>query len=707
MKKIIALMFVFVMLVGVLGAGFYNVYAQTQGSSSGGSGSVDIMGITNQGMQLLGVLKTAQTAKCMATYGTDSTLCNGPTPKEYITDIVQQQVISALMSKVSQDLPGVGQAFQLWSTFQPLIASGKAKNVDIKINSNGEASGKVELTQGAQQDLTRFIGKDNKIKVEYTGTKYSRDDVTGITTFEPKKGESLTLDGKNKFENIASGKIKLNNKGEITEADFTTDDKGGSYNFNGNIIEAPPNSQVTYKEGTIGRASKITMDVPDGSKLDKLPSFEKDKFGNVQITSKDEGGSFTLPDGTKIKGKLIYSDTIPEGFIPPKETVLFNDKVSVTAGNEPVHLSPVKYEYSSFYPSGDGYIGYGDMNIKIDVPNDVINSAEINLKKGTGASFSFGEGSINVIPWSNNPSLGDISSISDPPYVRIGNQVRDFYGNDITSAPFGSDGKFSYNEFDPLYNTNAYIDYRGLVGNTYQPVAPSEVIAGQGTQNIIMPSTVPTERAVDLVRTLSTPPVPKIKIEDLTPETFSLPINKGSLKAATKALSNFRTSASSSVTVPVNSKNVMGDSSDPGSLVIKAAEQLRGKSGKDIFNIYCPSRDTSSGLNCFTVADSVYNFADVDRELVFATNDIHPGLKKPSNTNIRGPDDLKSGDLLQIYNKNGATGEHNVIFKGWKDQTNKIANVYSFSGGVNDNLITKQIDFNNNPITVIWEPKAR
>jgi hypothetical protein len=149
---------------------------------------------------------------------------------------------------------------------------------------------------------------------------------------------------------------------------------------------------------------------------------------------------------------------------------------------------------------------------------------------------------------------------------------------------------------------------------------------------------------------------------------------------------------------------------DLGAKVIQAAEELKGQLGKDIYNQYCPKSEGE--LSCFTVAVSVYYVAGVDKNCVFATNDINPSYAKPAcsscNACSRGQYDLRAGDLLQIYNKNTATGEHNVIFSKWIDKDKKTAEVYSYPATATGNkLILTTVDFNKDPITIIWEPLAK
>jgi hypothetical protein len=65
--------------------------------------------------------------------------------------------------------------------------------------------------------------------------------------------------------------------------------------------------------------------------------------------------------------------------------------------------------------------------------------------------------------------------------------------------------------------------------------------------------------------------------------------------------------------------------------------------------------------------------------------------------------DLLPGDLIQTYNGNIATGEHNLIFVQWTDSTQTTAYVYSQRTGV-CGLEYHTSNLRENPITVIREP---
>lgn len=84
--------------------------------------------------------------------------------------------------------------------------------------------------------------------------------------------------------------IKLNDNGELTEADITSDKNGGVYAFGNEIVKVPPSTRVTYKNGEIN-------------------VYGKDK--TFQLTHKDD--TTTQPNAIKIldpSGVTIKGNTI-------------------------------------------------------------------------------------------------------------------------------------------------------------------------------------------------------------------------------------------------------------------------------------------------------------------------------------------------------------------------------------------------------------
>ncbi len=126
--------------------------------------------------------------------------------------------------------------------------------------------------------------------------------------------------------------IFLDEQGEIIRADFTVNDKGGSYTFGNNAKFVPPNSRVFFDKRATGipeytTAFGIDIKVPDGSDLTEFSGlFDYVKEGYPTILRGDE---ITLPNNIILRsddlsknGELIIEENgylFREGIIDYKD----------------------------------------------------------------------------------------------------------------------------------------------------------------------------------------------------------------------------------------------------------------------------------------------------------------------------------------------------------------------------------------------------
>ena len=128
----------------------------------------------------------------------------------------------------------------------------------------------------------------------------------------------VTIKG-NKFENIKKdvdnpGKIQINNREEITYAEFEVNDKGQVYNIGGTEFYAPPNSKVIFKD------NKISIFPPENSEIKQLPSSKDGKGPDVEYSGKnikiDEKNSFDGSLSFKPNGQaFISAEQLKQGTI--------------------------------------------------------------------------------------------------------------------------------------------------------------------------------------------------------------------------------------------------------------------------------------------------------------------------------------------------------------------------------------------------------
>ena len=458
---ILLFLIIFILIIFLIS----NIYAQGSGISST---------LTQQGLSLLGVnsqiSQIVQLGICASTAGTS---CLISFAGGFIEDKIEDEIISKLPAEVQK-------AFGLYKELKPLINSGDANiNSDLKLDADGNViEGELEMRNGKETPIDKFFNDlESGKKVSATNLLANKEKQYGITTLFFNKDDGSLKIGENVFENIAGDSskgsfIKMNNKGSITEANFFTNNNGGDFNFNGIKINAPANSLVNFKAETIS-PGKLTLTVPDGSSFKTLPTFEDKSFGNVELSSKD--GSFILPDGTKIKGTLVYSDVIPEGYIPPLQTVLFNDQISVRALTQPIRLIPqIEYGKSNFYSSykdlngkaiKGSYVAHGNMNIQFAPGNK--GNIEINLKKA-GTYFSIGD-DVKIDTW--------VESGGESKFY-VGKKIYTYKGKDFFEGPF-------YSIFNSPIDISTSIKFYSIQDvNGELSYVPGKTVTIEGTQEL-------------------------------------------------------------------------------------------------------------------------------------------------------------------------------------------------------------------------------
>jgi len=157
-------------------------------------------------------------------------------------------------------------------------------------------------------------------EISGSGVTYEKIGEDGLVTFA-QEDANLNIKG-NSFENILPSTsenpsfIKMDKAGEILNADFTTNDKGGTFLINGVSFDAPPNSRVFFdNENGFSLADGTKINSLDesyiengisigGKNIEVLDNFIL-RDGNLKIDS--EG--YLLDSGiVTSKGKFVFSD---------------------------------------------------------------------------------------------------------------------------------------------------------------------------------------------------------------------------------------------------------------------------------------------------------------------------------------------------------------------------------------------------------------
>ena len=282
--------------------------------------------------------------------------------------------------------------FEKNNDVRSFISGGADLSKDIEIDSSGKVvSGSIDF-KDKTGDISSFVGSGTD-KVSVKNVLFEKDGDRSVFNID-KDGSVLNING-NVFQNIVpsnGSSIVLGEDGNIESADFFVDKNGGSYTFGNTQIYAPADSQVIYRDGV------VTMNVPKGSSISKMPSLKSGLSGNekVMIVGKDVSlpNGHTLDDGVLNykNGKFFVDGNVPATIdnikIDPlgKYEVYFeNQRVPFYNGYE-YKKSPSSYDESKLRrldTDSYGYVSIGsDSVVYSNVPSDDFRKVKVTFEEG-------------------------------------------------------------------------------------------------------------------------------------------------------------------------------------------------------------------------------------------------------------------------------------------------------------------------------------
>lgn len=132
------------------------------------------------------------------------------------------------------------------------------------------------------------------------------------TTINFKEENSFLKIGNNTFENIQPSSeeqdafVKLDKEGKIIQADFMTNEKGGTYNFLGEDIFVPANSKVLFDE-----KNGLVIQAAEGSEFK-----EEDSLFDLKLI----GENIKLPNGKILNSGELSYDSNGQAFLEGSKT---------------------------------------------------------------------------------------------------------------------------------------------------------------------------------------------------------------------------------------------------------------------------------------------------------------------------------------------------------------------------------------------------
>jgi len=238
-------------------------------------------------------------------------------------------------------------------------------------------------------ELISFLGTDENITasgIDWVSQETSEKKEVTISFTEE---DSFLKIANNTFENIQPSSeeqdafVKLDENGKIIGADFMTNEEGGTYNFLGEDIFVPANSQVLFD------GNQLKINVAEGSEFEEGTNL----FDLVL-----NGSNVKLPGGQILdSGELSY-DSNGNAFVDKGKNANI-DGVNIFANKKLNVDFEGKKREGNYISLGEGFYFGGSNN-----PGEVVFEGENkyfkNMKENDRVKFSLGEkeSEIKIVP---------------------------------------------------------------------------------------------------------------------------------------------------------------------------------------------------------------------------------------------------------------------------------------------------------------------
>lgn len=249
-------------------------------------------------------------------------------------------ITQTALTEIAKDDPeAAGGLSEALTVSEQLKALG-VKDGEIKLDEEGEIS-EASFSIKEEGQIGNIIGKMEKEEVTAKDVKIDKKE--GLTTLTIQHEGYVKIKDK-LFMNIEEGgTLKLNENGDVTEADLTSS-KGGTYELGERKIEVEQGTRIVYKEGILEIYGKEKTVEIDEQKI--TLNGEYIEIDGQKITGED----FTLDEKNfrGIKGKNAEVTLIDEGYLLGKNTEAENARMIVTSEKGNILVSKTCQDTSGF-----------------------------------------------------------------------------------------------------------------------------------------------------------------------------------------------------------------------------------------------------------------------------------------------------------------------------------------------------------------------
>lgn len=345
-------------------------------------------------------------------------------------------VAGELYQEIARQSPEAARAIATYNQIDSYLQTGASIVQELKVDSDGYITeGTMDFTQ--QKQIGNLVGKNiNKEDIIVSNTRFAKNN--GISVFTLHEEGNIIIKEKDQQTNKVKGRIysnivkggilKVDENGRIMEADMTSNDKGSTLSFADKVVEVPPDTRVTFKDGKIkvyGNDKTFSLSNFGSQQSSKIRIIEGDEItiaGSTVTGRAFEGENFKvagygsgLGQVTIAGGKITNVGSRTNAVIEGIEHKVYGERSLNIYYDE--DFSPPKNGENYFaYGKEKVWLGGGGFTSSLRKGNSVFPEYIENLEKG---SLSELEGRLEFTPKNAQLEITKISPQKNPLALNI------------------------------------------------------------------------------------------------------------------------------------------------------------------------------------------------------------------------------------------------------------------------------------------------
>jgi len=296
------------------------------------------------------------------------------------------QITGEVFEEIQDANPEAAEAISTYNEIQGYIDTGAEIINELKVDQDGNVQeGTIQFSESKNENVGNIIGPDlEKEDINVRNIHLDKKDGISTLTFTGDNSNAKVKDSQ--FTNIrkkdynTDAYIKLNEDGDVTEADITSNEKGATFRLGDKTVNVGPNTRVTYDGDIVQVHGK-------GEQTD----FNLDNKHDIIIKGDNE--ILTIRDN-KITGAEFTVDGFDVEYAGPsggKSTVIITDKGYEFSENTNIGWDAQKLDIKTYDDkflikdncdpvSGMSYLGVCGDKLVVDTKKD--ESMSLSFRNG-------------------------------------------------------------------------------------------------------------------------------------------------------------------------------------------------------------------------------------------------------------------------------------------------------------------------------------